>query len=212
MQCIRPTHHRRLFVESFRTMRKQFHRTFVSMLLTMSVCMSVSVSLPAVAQESHSVEVPTLLGTDQDVPKADDVDYIIAEAYSDPFSFHEDLPAFRVPSKSHESVLSRFRNCSIDTKPNIALPEIGTLRIVLKNGTSSRISWYWVGKREMRFSFRGIRCIRTSVGEKDFGGGDEAYGLWHMLWCIAEEAKESAEADKKGKAGATRVEDSKTKD
>jgi hypothetical protein len=113
------------------------------------------------------------------IPDKSDIDYIVAEMYSSPWGF-ADIPPFVVSEQFHGEILERFQPFSEDPLPKVKWNEIGSLRIVRKNGRSVRISWFsCAGKAGLPFSLRGVRCTRTSPPDQDVR--DEASGLDVLL-------------------------------
>ena len=108
------------------------------------------------------VRVPAQSSGEYDNVAAADIASMEAEMYNIP-TFPAKLPnveRFQVPASEYQTVLDYFSLPEVDGLPRIRWPEIGSIKITLRNGTVKRVSYYWSGgKGLLRFSLNGVRLI-----------------------------------------------------
>jgi len=94
------------------------------------------------------------------IPVAADVKRMTAEGYN--HFFYPNVPnidPFDVPPEYYEELLRFFRNAELDEDvPSVRSFELGSLRILTKDGETIRICWFWAGQySRLEFSWKGIR-------------------------------------------------------
>jgi hypothetical protein len=103
------------------------------------------------------------------IPAGDEIESGIIELYCHPFEL-SDIPPTSLTAKSCEALLAEFSDAVPDPHLWRHVSEMGTIRVKLKNGTSTRLCWYFVGdKDKLLFSQNGIRYrrdVRKHDGEE----------------------------------------------
>lgn len=98
------------------------------------------------------------------VPDAKTVKKMTAESYGHPLNA-ADIGPFVVPSTEYERILKHFSESELDASAWPGDIEMGSIRVVLRGGSSVRYCWFWLGKKgRLSFSCGGVRY--RSIGER----------------------------------------------
>ena len=129
---------------------------------------------PAAGNEGPEESPPTTVEGDErerqqswkkpQIPELEDIESITAEAYSNILPIAND-PPFLVPKRYYVDLLKHFRDAELDKIASPWHEELGTIRIALVGGRSTRICWFWEGQGyRLCFSCCGMRY--TTTGER----------------------------------------------
>jgi hypothetical protein len=86
-----------------------------------------------------------------------------AECYG---SANPDIPIFIIPQKYYADILGTLSNLKVDSAPDIDQEEMGTIRIVRREGQSIRVCWY----RNANGGGVSWNGVRARIKESDDGG------------------------------------------
>jgi hypothetical protein len=113
-------------------------------------------AVPDFFNDTTAVRIPRIEDTPYAIPKSTEIATIVAETYDSP-ALLPDLPQFELPESYFTQIVERLTDSKLDPDPVLSFHEIGTMRIIAKDGSSRRICWYWQGKGSLKLSVQGVR-------------------------------------------------------
>ncbi len=111
----------------------------------------------------------TLHSKDCNIPKVAQITKMKVELYGHPFGLAE-VDIADIPNDQYGEVLAYFKDWKKDEFAHSDVYEIGTVRIVLRDGSSCRICWYWYAPGDdLLFSSNGMRYRSPKKSTKGDG-------------------------------------------
>jgi hypothetical protein len=161
----------------FRQISLRRRATLVLSLIVVGYCCTIALTH---AQSPYTaiakVRITDINYTDFAIPPAAEIEKIVAEVYDSP-SGYADVPQFEVPDFFYPQITELLKVAVVDPEPVLTYHEIGSMRILSKNGSVRRVCWYWQGKGSLKFSVQGVRYYRSTDEVK----ADEALKLDAIL-------------------------------